>query len=112
MYVLTDIRDGVAIVTLNDPERRNAINLEMNAELEATFDELEHGDVGAVVITGAPPAFCAGADLDALQHATEPEALRRIYAGFLRVANSPLPTVAAVNGAAVGAGMNMALACD
>lgn len=112
-YVLTEARDAVAVVTLNDPEKRNAVNLEMNRELNEAFDELEaSSSVGAVVITGTPPAFCAGADLDDLLASGQPDTMRDIYGGFLRVAHSPLPTVAAVNGAAVGAGMNMALACD
>ena len=67
--------------------------------------------VGAVVVTGTPPAFCAGANLGNLAEA-DGESLGRIYEGFLRVARSPLPTIAAVNGAAVGAGMNLALGCD
>jgi enoyl-CoA hydratase len=105
--------DGVAVVTLDDPDRRNAINSTMNDELLALFDELEgDDDVRAVVLTGTPPAFCAGADLAVLRDATDADQLRSIYRGFLRVAASTLPTVAAVNGAAVGAGVNMALACD
>ncbi|GAC1535208.1 MAG: enoyl-CoA hydratase [Acidimicrobiales bacterium] len=115
---LVDVEIGtvaqrVAVVTINDPDRRNALTPAMNAELIATMDRLE-GDagVGAVVITGTPPAFCAGADLSHLGASPTPEGLRGIYEGFLRVARSPLPTVAAVNGAAVGAGMNMALCCD
>jgi enoyl-CoA hydratase len=110
--VLLERRDRVAVLTLNDPERRNALNLDLNAELVAVMDELEQDpQVGAVVVTGAAPAFCAGADLSQLG-ASRREGLLRIYEGFLRVARSPLPTVAAVNGAAVGAGMNLALACD
>ena len=68
-------------------------------------------DVGAVVVTGAPPGFCAGADLSHLG-GSQRDGLRSIYEGFLRVGRSPLPTIAAVNGAAVGAGMNLALCCD
>jgi enoyl-CoA hydratase len=70
----------------------------------------DHG-VGAIVITGEEPAFCAGGDLSELAKA-DPATLRTVYAGFLAVADCPLPTIAAVNGAAVGAGLNLALACD
>ena len=103
----------VAIVTVNDPDRRNALTPAMVTELVAAFDRLEADDgVGSVVITGAPPAFCAGADLSHLGASPSDVGLRDIYEGFLRVGRSPLPTVAAVNGAAVGAGMNLALCCD
>jgi enoyl-CoA hydratase len=106
------VADRVATLTLNDPDRRNALSLPMVDELVQAFDALEADDgVGAVVVTGAGSAFCAGAALGDLATA-QPEDLRAIYAGFLRVAECPLPTLAAVNGAAVGAGINMALACD
>jgi len=103
----------VAVVTLNQPERRNSLSLAMVQEITATFDDLESrtDDVGAVVVTGAAPAFCAGADLGQLGGSRE-AGLRDIYEGFLRIGRSSLPTVAAVNGAAVGAGMNLALCCD
>lgn len=113
--VLTDIADtGVATVTLNDPDRRNVFTSELNAELIDVFDSLEQDDnVGAAVITGAGPHFSAGGHLQDLLDAREDsDALRSIYDGFLRIAHTPLPTVAAVRGAAVGAGMNCALACD
>lgn len=110
--VRTDVAGRVAVVTLDDPERRNALNLDMVAEIVSAFDALEADDgVGAVIVTGTPPSFCAGADLSHLG-SSEREGLLRIYEGFLRVGRSPLPTIAAVNGAAVGAGMNLALACD
>ena len=110
--VLVDIVDGVATVTLNEPDKRNAISLDMVDGISATFDALEADDsVGAIVVTGAPPAFCAGADLSHLGASRE-EGLRHIYEAFLRLSRCPLPTLAAVNGAAVGAGLNMALSCD
>lgn len=110
--VRTEVADGVATVTLDDPDRRNALNLGMVDEIVDTFDRLEaDSGVGAVIVTGAPPAFCAGADLSHLGGSAE-AGLRSVYEGFLRVGRSPLPTIAAVNGAAVGAGMNLALACD
>lgn len=114
--VRSHIEDGVATVTLADPARRNALTLPMVNEVEALFDELEADPaVGAVVVTGEAPAFCAGADLSHLSSSASGGAeagLRAIYEGFLRISRSPLPTIAAVNGAAVGAGMNLALVCD
>ncbi|WP_208027348.1 enoyl-CoA hydratase [Rhabdothermincola sediminis] len=106
------VDDGVAVVTLDDPERRNALSTTLVGELVATLDALDASEeVGAVVVTGAPPAFCAGADLSELGSSRE-SGLRGIYEGFLRVARMTVPTIAAVNGPAVGAGMNLALACD
>ena len=118
-HVRVDHHDKVALVTLIDRERRNAMTAAMVGEIVATFDALESDDdVGAVVITGEPPAFCSGADVAALgslseeKHDGERREVRSIYEGFLRVLRSSLPTVAAVNGPAVGAGLNLALACD
>jgi enoyl-CoA hydratase len=114
--VSTEISEGIATVTLHDPDRRNALTLPMTTEIVDTFDTLERDpSVGAVIVTGEPPAFCAGADLSHLSSSAEGGAeagLRAIYEGFLRIGRSPLPTIAAVNGAAVGAGMNLALVCD
>lgn len=114
--VHSEIHAGVATVTLADPDRRNALTLPMVSEITTLLDELEADPaVGAIVVTGAAPAFCAGADLSHLSssaHGGAEAGLRAIYEGFLRVSRSPLPTLAAVNGAAVGAGMNLALGCD
>ena len=109
--------DRVAVLTLDDPERRNAMTAPLVAEIVAAMDSIDADpEVGAVVVTGAAPAFCSGADVKALAAMAdgtgEPADVRDIYAGFLRLLDSPLPTVAAVNGPAVGAGCNLALACD
>ncbi|MBP2339455.1 enoyl-CoA hydratase [Saccharothrix coeruleofusca] len=110
--VLLDRSDRVAVITVHDPDRRNALTPDLSDRLADAVRACERDEeVNAVVVTGAPPAFCAGADLTALGEARE-EGLRRIYAGFLAVADCSLPTIAAVGGAAVGAGLNLALACD
>jgi enoyl-CoA hydratase len=110
--LLVDSADGVATLTLNNPGERNTLTQPMVEEIVAAMDRIEADDtIGAVVVTGAAPAFCAGANLGNLGTADGPS-LKTIYEGFLRIARSPLPTIAAVNGAAVGAGMNMALGCD
>jgi len=110
--VLLDKSDGVGTITLNNPGERNTLTAPMVAEIIAAMDDIESDEsIGAVVVTGAAPAFCAGANLGNLAEATG-ESLKNIYEGFLRIAYSPLPTLAAVNGAAVGAGMNLALGCD
>ena len=106
----------VAVLTLSEPGRRNALSLELSGQLADAVAECDQdGSVHAIVITGAPPAFCAGADRGALAaagRAASEAQLRGIYAGFLAVADAALPTIAAVNGPAVGAGLNLALACD
>jgi len=110
--VVVSHSEGVATLTLNNPAERNTLTEPMVAEIVAAMDEIESDQsVGAIVVTGTPPAFCAGANLGNLAEAGE-ESLGAIYEGFLRIARSPLPTLAAVNGAAVGAGMNLALGCD
>ncbi len=104
--------DRVATITLNNPAERNTLTASMVAEIISAMDTIESDDgIGAIVVTGAAPAFCAGANLGNLAEATG-DSLGVIYEGFLRIARSPLPTLAAVNGAAVGAGMNLALGCD
>lgn len=109
---------GVRTITLNDPDRMNALSTELVAELIRAVTEAEADpSISAIVITGAGRGFCAGAvlgDLDALADHDDggAGALWSIYEGFLSVERSPVLTIAAVNGAAVGAGLNLALACD
>ena len=110
--IRTEVIDGVGLVTLAAPERRNAFDLAMCDEVVRALDDLEaDAAVGAIVVTGEGTAFCAGADLSHLG-SSHRDGLLAVYEGFLRFARSPLPTIAAVNGPAVGAGMNLALACD
>ena len=110
--VLYRVDDHIAVLTVNDPDRRNAVTPAMSTQLRAAVEQAEaDADVHAVVVTGAGKAFCAGADLSALGEAAE-EGLLQLYDGFMAVGRCPLPTIAAVNGAAVGAGLNLALAAD
>lgn len=111
-------RDRVAVITIDDPQRKNALSPEMVDAIVTTVGRLNDDEsVGALVVTGAGSAFCSGADLGNLVKLTaaeggDPTEVREIYNGFLAFRDSPLPTVAAVNGPAVGAGMNLALVCD
>lgn len=110
--VHTTITDRVALLTLSHPARRNALNIALSTLLADAVHAAEADEgVGAIVVTGEDPAFCAGGDLAELATA-DPATLKTVYAGFLALAESPLPTIAAVNGAAVGAGLNLALAAD
>lgn len=111
--------DGVRVLTLNDPDRRNAMSPALQAELGAAVEAVGNDqDARVLVITGAGTAFSAGADLPAVfggldRHVSEiREGLRTIYDSFLRVRRLAIPTIAAVNGAAVGAGVNLAMCCD
>jgi len=108
--VLLELNDSIAVITINDPERRNALTIDLSNQLADKVAEAEQ-EANALIVTGAPPAFCAGADLTQLGNSKD-EGLRNIYRGFLAVANATIPTIAAVNGAAVGAGLNLALAAD
>ena len=110
--IILERSEGVATLTLNNPAERNTMTAEMVGDIKQAMDEIEADKtIGAIIVTGAAPAFCAGANLGNLAEA-DGESLSRIYEGFLRIARTPLPTIAAVNGAAVGAGMNLALCCD
>ena len=110
--LVTAPEPGVVLLTLNRPAKRNALSVRLMGDLTGELEARGTDGTRCVVVTGAPPAFCAGADLGNLVDTGDGPGFRAIYEGFLRVARSPLPTIAAVNGAAVGAGMNMALGCD
>ena len=121
------IEDGVAVLTLNRPERRNALSNEMLQALGSALAEAETAaDVGAIVVTGAGGAFCAGGDVKGMAESHEGRAAgegpgldarihmqrlsQRATAG--RLYTMPKPTIAALPGAAAGAGLSIALACD
>jgi enoyl-CoA hydratase len=105
----------VALVTLNRPEVRNAINLEMIQDLGAMLDVVgADPEVRAIVLTGAgDKAFAAGADIAELKERGTEDALRRINAAlFRRLEEQPIPAIAAVRGFALGGGCELAMACD
>ncbi|MHA3700857.1 enoyl-CoA hydratase-related protein [Jatrophihabitans sp. YIM 134969] len=117
--VRLDVADGAAWITLDGPATRNALD---DTAAGALVDALDRVDadpgVGVAVVTGAGGAFCSGADTRVLEglRARRPDevyhGLDRLYAAFRRVGTLRVPTVAAVEGAAVGAGVNLALATD
>lgn len=112
--------DGpVRTITLNAPERRNALDWPLLDELAAAVREVgADREAKALVVTGAGKGFCAGANLANLfgdiDRPTDQmrEHLMKVYASFLGIRELTIPTIAAVNGAAIGAGLNVALACD
>ena len=119
--ILFDVADHIGTITLNRPDRLNALNNEMRLELhQAIVDCASRDDVRVIVITGAGRGFCSGGDVKAMNernnagtgtHLEEKMAPARDQA-VLAMRDSPKPIIAAVNGAAAGAGMNIALACD
>jgi len=117
--VLLDAVGPVRLLTLNAPERRNALDWPLLDELSAAVQSVaDDADARALVVTGAGKGFCAGADLanlfGDLDRPTDEmrDHLMKVYASFLGIRDLTIPTIAAVNGAAIGAGLNVALACD
>src|SRR4249920_1348953 len=113
--VLERADDGVVTLTLNRPERKNAMNAAMFNELLGVFREVDASTTDRVlVVTGAGDAFCSGADLSDRGSDTRHAMQRLHWVAEIALAlhRIPKPVIAKVNGVAVGAGMNLALGCD
>jgi len=118
--VLAEIEGGIAVITLNAPSRRNSFTVDMAEEFISVVHAVgDDPDIGAVILTGAGRDFCAGADRETLQRVgADPlsdashHGLRRIYDAFISFGSLSVPTIAAIDGNAVGAGLNLALAAD
>jgi 2-(1,2-epoxy-1,2-dihydrophenyl)acetyl-CoA isomerase len=118
--LLSRYADGVMVLTLNRPERRNALSPELYELLLQALEEASvRDDVGAIVLTGAGGAFCAGGDVARMAGDSQPPSFEARIARLRRRARisellhaSPKPTIAMMRGPAVGAGLSLALACD
>src|SRR5256714_717063 len=116
--LLLEFSGEVAKITLNRPDKRNAINSQMICELQTSLDAIEKSHSRVVILTGAGKAFCAGMDLDMLSAiskqspAENQEDSRRIAKMLRRIWSFPRPMIAAVNGAAFAGGCGIATLCD
>src|SRR5215470_13940333 len=116
--LILDIAGQIATITLNRPDKRNAMSAAMMAELQTALDEIEKSHVRVGIFTGAGKAFCAGMDLEMLSAiaqqspAENQEDSRRMAKMFRRIWSFPRPLIAAVNGAALAGGCGIATLCD
>jgi 2-(1,2-epoxy-1,2-dihydrophenyl)acetyl-CoA isomerase len=119
--LLYDVTDGIATLTLNRPERLNALGDSLRDDFhDAVLRAGEDENVRVIVVTGAGKGFCSGGDVKAMHEARETGRQRALMERvapsrdrtLLAMQDAPKPFIAAVNGAAAGAGMNLALACD
>lgn len=114
--LLTDLENGIFTITINRPDKLNALNKEVFTDLNTAFDEVENNqEIKSVIITGSgPKAFVAGADIAEFGGLSKEEAMalaRRGHNTFARIENSAKPVVAAVNGFALGGGCELAMSC-
>lgn len=112
------VEGAIAIITLNRPEKRNAISFQLVDELFSALDEVEKSTANVLIITGSGKAFCAGMDLEELKsllgktHDENVKDSARMAQFFRRLYDFPKPTIAAVNGAAIAGGTGLATMCD
>lgn len=104
-----ELEHSIARVVINRPERRNAINYTALDEIREAIDTLRGDGARVLIITGSEGHFCAGADLSELEDRTFAETLRGVLDS---IADLPIPTIAAISGACMGLGMQLAMACD
>src|SRR5258706_5576489 len=116
--LILEFSGEIAKITLNRPDKRNAISTQMIAELQTALDTIEKSHSRVVIVTGAGKAFCAGMDLDMLAAITQQspaenqDDARRIAKMLRRIWSFPRPMIAAVNGAAYAGGCGLAPLCD
>jgi len=117
-FVECEDQDGVRIITMNRPDKLNALNTAMTEQLLAALESLAADGVRAGILKGAGRGFCAGADLQEFKDFTPGQADKILYRADLTcrlqsaVTQSPVPVIAAVHGAAVGGGAGLAIGCD
>jgi len=116
--IIVEDHPPVRTITLNRPDRRNAMTMEVQTELFSAFEDTAASDCRVLILTGAGEAFCSGLDLSELQllshkspeeHRIDAERIARL---FMTLYELPIPTIAAVNGAAIAGGTGLALICD
>ena len=114
-YILTEVRDSIYIVTLNQPDKANSLSQGMIAELSQAMEEIASSEARVVILTGAGKHFCAGHQMDEMVD-RDPATYREIFANctlmMRRLRELPQPVIAAVRGVATAAGCQLVAACD
>jgi enoyl-CoA hydratase len=109
-YITASVEGGTGSIHLDDAATRNALSPDMSLAIAAAVEQCLADGANAILLTAAPPVFCSGGSLDELAEPTHP--LDDAYAGMQALLGAPVPTIAVVTGPAIGAGVNLPLACD